>query len=345
MTSKPFGKTPAHKRPRLFIFNPETDFALAVGEAAYTPPRQVEKMKRQMTLLPALLGSSADYVVATDNNDSDMLFAAELILKKGIRIITAAEIKTIISPVPTPWGWDNNIRKWFLKNGVDESLLPTTEFIEARKRLSHRRSSIAFLKAMGEYTTPEEFFSPEEALQRCHELGNTCLKMPWSSSGKGIIFTSHTSQELIDKWIRGTIKRQGSVIIEKEYDKDFDFASEWILEKGNAHFEGLSIFKTKYGRYQGNLCASQSTIRDIIKRHNVDIIQILNSQKETLEKLIAADYEGPVGIDMFTTHEGYVNPCVEINMRMTMGFIAKGIYDMTGKEEMLLPMVTSSYKD
>lgn len=49
---------------------------------------------------------------------------------------------------------------------------------------------------------------------------------------------------------------------------------------------------------------------------------MIESQRLAIDSLIAPHYNGPVGIDMFSTVEGDLNPCVEINLRLTMGLAA-----------------------
>lgn len=50
--------------------------------------------------------------------------------------------------------------------------------------------------------------------------------------------------------------------------------------------------------------------------------RIIDAQKTILQSMIAPRYSGPVGIDMLATADGHINPCVEINLRMTMGMVA-----------------------
>lgn len=48
-----------------------------------------------------------------------------------------------------------------------------------------------------------------------------------------------------------------------------------------------------------------------------------------LESIIGTDYDGPLGIDMMTVNgDGYtLAPAVELNLRMTMGHVARIFYD------------------
>ena len=47
----------------LFIFNPEHDLALAVGDGPYTPPAEVVKIRKELALLPALFAGNSDFII------------------------------------------------------------------------------------------------------------------------------------------------------------------------------------------------------------------------------------------------------------------------------------------
>ena len=47
---------------RLFIFNPENDMALADGKPGYTPPAQIQQMRRELWWLPEWWAEEGDIV-------------------------------------------------------------------------------------------------------------------------------------------------------------------------------------------------------------------------------------------------------------------------------------------
>jgi hypothetical protein len=52
--------------------------------------------------------------------------------------------------------------------------------------------------------------------------------------------------------------------------------------------------------------------------------------QDVLQKMIGTDYAGYLGVDMMICREGenfLVHPCVEINLRMNMGVVARLFYD------------------
>ena len=57
-------------------------------------------------------------------------------------------------------------------------------------------------------------------------------------------------------------------------------------------------------------------------------------------------YEGPVGVDMMVLHDRMIHPCVEINLRRTMGHVALNISPRIDDiiKVMRIEMINSNYK-
>ena len=76
-----------------------------------------------------------------------------------------------------PWGWSEDARRQFVAAGIDPATLPSDETLQHIRRLSHRRSSIAILSAMGlDRLLPEEVTDPMRALQLEDESPGRFLK-------------------------------------------------------------------------------------------------------------------------------------------------------------------------
>lgn len=320
---------------RLYIFNPETDYALATDSEFYTPPARVVGIRRREALLPALFDSSGNgTVLLLDTISSQMMNTrgGHAVTEKGIGVVTledagksADEFKDCI---PTPWGWNRQIRKLLHDTFGDMPGLPDNDKIALFRNLAHRRTTIEFIKRCSgwiddEIELPVEISNESEALCAYSKNKNLFFKAPWSSSGRGILYTGDLEQKHVEPWIHGIIARQGSVMMEKGYSRKLDFATEWLCSNGNATFLGFSIFKTsRRGKYHSNIMESQERMREIIgDTCRGQITDIVKRQQEIISSLIASVYDGPVGIDMLVTETGAVNPCVEINLRHTMGMI------------------------
>ena len=100
-----------------------------------------------------------------------------------------------------------------------------------------------------------------------------------------------------------------------------------FLCDGKVSFEGYSLFETHNGVYLSNSLISDDAIENHLSQW-IDI-QILAEYKnlitQFIQEEIAPYYKGCVGVDMFVYQKDgnfFVNPAVELNLRMTMGLLA-----------------------
>lgn len=325
---------------RIFIFNPETDYALAAGNAYYNPPAKIKAIRKQGAFSLAAFAFPGDVILLLDEmselNSSDA-HTIQKLEEREISVIGIKESADLIrrrlkggkSPLLVPWGWNHSLVHTLNEAGIDSKWLRTDSEMDNLRELAHRRTSVRFNRVLQsllpylEIFPAQECFSLEEALSFISRNGGAFLKTPWSSSGRGVTDSYRLSESKLKEWIRGCIHRQGSVMAERIHSKTGDFATEWRITHGKVHFLGFSMFRTsREGRYLGNVTATDEEIE-----RNLHILsyewspQIIDAQREALTSLVAPRYDGPVGIDMLTTTEGRIIPCVEINFRLTMGMM------------------------
>lgn len=319
------------KTPRLHIFVPENDLALASGLPNYTPPPIGMKMHLAGEALPLAYASEGDRFLSYGFSEKE-LHRLTSILGPGVNLATREETRSGRF-IPTPWGWSSYTRNLFTDMGVPESSLPSPEDIEKIRMLSHRRTSIAINQYIG-CDGAVELFSLAEVESLLSGNGAFYLKQPWSGSGRGVISTEGMSHDAVIKFASGSIRRQGSILAEKALASVGDFASLWYCENGKVFFHGYSRFLThgEGGKYAGNLVASQETILNNILALGVTVNQVneaINLLKEALTSCVALSYCGPVGVDMlaYKDTDGIIRiaPCIEVNLRYTMGFISEGL--------------------
>ncbi len=329
----------------IFIFNPETDYALASGTAHYNPPRSIINLRKAMQLIPVSMASKGDVIIVSEDF-SPKLYPdkshLDMVSEKNILTIPLSRVAELFNRGDVkdwrvmPWGWNHTLRRKLLDAGFNENLLKTEKEVDMLRSLSHRRTTIPFqesLKSSLPYMkikTAREFFNVDEAVGFASSHKQVFFKAPWSSSGRGVIqYPGPFLSELkLKEWLNGFIHRQGSVMGEPALDRVVDFATEWYINDDKTYFLGLSLFNTtKDGRYLGNMKISQEeidlTLSKLSPYWNVSII---SAQLKAIEALIAPFYSGPVGIDMLIDSEGTIDPCVEINLRHTMGMISLNDY-------------------
>jgi hypothetical protein len=93
---------------------------------------------------------------------------------------------------------------------------------------------------------------------------------------------------------------------------------------GGIRFLGLSLFHTKNGAYIGNIVATEQTKRQLLSK-----LLPLELTDEVCRLIVTesrlGSYQGPFGVDMMVVTDGQrllLHPCVEINLRRTMGHVA-----------------------
>jgi len=126
------------------------------------------------------------------------------------------------------------------------------------------------------------------------------------------------------------IRRQDSVMVEKALDKVLDFAMLFHAGNGRVSLSGYSAFVAENGvAYSGNLVMPDCKIKnEYIGRYiSPSVLDELESAlPPILSELIGDIYNGYFGVDMMVYRDDSgdyaVAPCVEVNLRMTMGVVA-----------------------
>jgi len=332
----------------LHFFYPQSDLALASGNSNYTAPAVVRKIQKKFALLPAVYAAVGDIILLPRGlkaEDAMQLEHYEISQCKNITICLFTDLSQLdYEDIEIqPWGWSKALRNRMLQYGVPEQKLPTMQWIERLRMLSHRRLTIsANLHHAFDVIRqimppiPLEFYDPDVAMHWIGQQDDVFLKAPWSSSGHGVFRLSKGAiperyfahrRQLAYEWLSGTIARQGSIMAETGLNKILDCATEWcITPDGEVRFKGWSVFKAdENGHYTGQVDCSQAALRQVIynnlKDSKIDIPmeRIAEAQEQMLKELVQPFYHGPLGIDMLICKNRLVAPCLEINLRMTMG--------------------------
>ena len=314
-----------------FIFNPENDLALASGSRVYTPPQNAALLAHCGALLPMWLAGTGDTVIADKSGVEDWID----------KIGSMFDLDVNVSPIAPsqskgePWGWSPAIITTLTRAGIDRLNLPDDSAIERMRQLSHRRTSIEINRnlALRGITTPPpaiEAFNQKEMVDAIKQFkGNFVMKSPWSSTGRGVFLSSRTNVNAILTNAEGIIRRQGSVIIEPLLDRQSDFAMLFYAKNGKVSYRGLSLFDTIGTAYTGNLLLPETTMVKLIEDQLNDInLSVISAELETvLSDIIKNDYTGWLGIDMMIQTNRQLAPCIEINLRKTMGVVAMILRD------------------
>lgn len=315
---------------RLLLFNPENDIALAAATANFTPPLAARQLRDAGAMLPMWYADGGDKVLAAGVNARWLDTMRE---RFGIDVDVMSDAMGA-DLQPSPWGWSLAVRRRFADAGVAERLLPSDEKIECWRQLSHRRTASQLCLRLAqnldfEIAQPAVEIADADVL-RLYLQGQpeSIVKSPWSSSGRGLIDCRTLSDAEVIRRCEGVIRRQGSVMVERAYERVSDFAMLFRCAEGRCSYQGLSVFDTDAGgNYCGNLLADESILRSRLGAlYPLDRLDAVAAELEVLiTEMIACDYDGPLGVDMLLarTSEGLLlDATVELNLRMTMGFVA-----------------------
>lgn len=307
---------------RLYIFNPEHDLALAGGNANYQAPESALFLASDLATLPKWYAEQGGIVF--DRSDLNP-FSCD-----------PATIESV-----EPWGWDPAVRRLLLANGIEESILPNDEEMKELRQLSHRRVATRAMNHLksdigDRWKLPAagaELYSLDEVKEFAKTHGEVVLKAPWSSSGRGVYWTKEIMTPSMQGWIKRVIEKQGSIMGEVAMKRVQDFAMEFRVVDHKTEFVGYSLFFTEgTGAYRGNVLMSNERIEEELSRwiEKEQLDAVRKNLISFIDSVVAPIYSGCMGVDMFVyeDEDGFcLDPVVEINMRMTMGMVARVIYD------------------
>lgn len=320
----------------LHIFCPWHEEALAAASPHFTPTRAARQMADSLCTLPGWWAAPGDVVWMPD---MPLTFDREKC--PGVTFTPRPDF-TRITHIDA-WGWSAALRQRLMRAGCPERLLPSEEHLQKVRMLSSRHSStqlLGRLQAEGVGTDFRSWWceSEQEVLQVITEHGGTFMaKAPWSGSGRGV-FRFDADTLAAHQRIRSILRKQGGIELQPFYERVADVAMEFRFTDGAAEFVGLSLFTTnEAGAYTGSVVADDSVLQGMfcataemfVHGSSEEIIRSLATIRTALERLlpeVLPSIEGYVGVDMMLVllpgGSIALHPCVEINLRRTMGLVA-----------------------
>nr|WP_129730266.1 hypothetical protein [Parabacteroides goldsteinii] len=329
---------------QIHYFNPGHETAVLLGSENYTPPTNVQRMIKELSCLPVWYANSDDFVFAEEIVSPRFFSLQPKEFRPFATLISRKELKAKGSALPemiaTPWGLSPQSLRLFedLKKSCPLNL-SVPSWKEDYFKLTGRQTAAECLELIRQQL-PElpipvapKFCKKIREVEKYLILQNApfVLKTPYSSSGRGLHWLPERKLTPKDRtWIEGAINKQGTVSIECGLDKVQDFAMEFYSDgEGNVTYEGISVFGTeRQGSYSGNMLGNQDYLcRQITHWVGEEVYsQIQNAVTEALKNVYGNIYRGYLGVDMivYKTSKGAyaIHPCIEINMRYTMGMVA-----------------------
>lgn len=332
---------------KLYVFNPDTDMALANNEENYMAPASARRMAQDLALLPIWYAQPGSAVLAPSAYNADYLQEMKQIFPLSVQLVTEPELPDYAESQIMPWGWNPAFRKRLLKGGIAEHKLPELDYLYEYRSMASRVHTIPlyalfeFKKMLpctcGYHRLIEGDGTKVFTDAAVKDLKNGYVfKSLWSGSGKGLRWCRHGLTKQTADWCRRELKEHGAIMVEPIYNKVGDFAMEFYSDgNGKILFTGYSRFTTdEKGAYCGNILTSDEEVERWLQQYvSLDaVIRIRERLQMGLESIYRGEYAGPLGIDMMVClQEGEcpytIHPHVEVNLRMTMGIVSHQFYN------------------
>lgn len=331
----------------LHVFNPEHDLALAADNPFWTPPHAGRQLRSDLCWLPALWAAEGEAVLVDDTTSAaaaiKRLRSAVPELRRDVTLATADNLSRLPITDVSPWGWDKTLASHLTRHGVPPSALPSEATLRTIRQLSDRHTASLLLEDMcqrnpafvGQAVSISGIDGDvATAIGRFREVwGAIALKAPWSSSGRGVRFLGpDTPADTTLRWAESIVRKQGHIMVERYLDKVEDFGMEFTATPdGTIAYRGLSLFATRHGAYTGSVLDTEEEKESVLSRYALPypMSELLTLARQHIAEWLAPRlkgiYAGPFGVDMMVvkTAAGLrLNPCVELNLRRTMGHVA-----------------------
>ncbi|MFW6268146.1 MAG: hypothetical protein ACOC1E_03340 [Marinilabiliaceae bacterium] len=335
---------------RLFLFNPTNEMAIANGQISYMPPRHLQEFEQDLATLPWILGEENDFVLVPDKAAHSLDHLKE----------TGWSIPQVVSSpqdLPKqargnlffePWGWSpavyRKFKPFFDLAHPDWNHYPFASWHPRFADLLSRETGYRLLRVLKDIGSGNKkkyplLYLPQDPMiiERESELPAILkkfsppllIKTPWSASGRGIFRVRDiTDDPAQSNWIKGMLRRQGKIYIEKMLDKVQDVSFQFWIEGRKINYEGHNFFYSdEKGQFAGCAIGPPENADPLFDDHRI-VYDAIEQAADLIEKGILSmfpnlNYHGPAGVDgIFFRDEGgalKLHPCLEINLRHNMG--------------------------
>ena len=339
---------------KCFVFNPEHDIALSVNSEFWTAPHAGRQLRSDLGWLPAIWGEKGDVILVDDVESAlSSLKKSGILYNKGIKIVDIHQKKEVSAigreaDEMCVWGWDKSIVSSLGRSGIPRTLMPSDEDLAFIRSISDRATSSLLLEDIKKQMPrlrgeSQKVMSLEELENKVEEWGRIVLKSPWSSSGRGVRYAIPDTLHQHLAWAGKVVRTQGHLMVEKMLEKVMDFGMEFSIgTDGIVRYEGLSLFKTVGGAYEGSVLATEEEKMEILTTY---ISETLLEEVYTficlwMKNKLQGRYHGFFGVDMMVVKDSEqglaIDPCVEINLRRTMGHVALALSPKErGRQELM----------
>jgi len=337
--------------PSVYFFNPTCEYAIANGSPNWQANQLLQSMEADLSVLPMYFATGSDIVLVHQLPPNEFFDEISQLLPELPKFVLKTEVNT--NPTFThppknelrPWGWSPAVHKFLepLKPSCSAHFKrsPIANWHEKQRNLYARAFALNILKQIqqkkiADFILPEHLTPLVCTTQNDFEVAHSkweqiMVKAPWSSSGRGLQPVTKTPVHAkVWEKLLGIVSEQGYAIAEPLLKKVADLALQFEISNREVRFLGISNFYTNNkGQYIGNWLNGlpENADKKLVEFMFTAIETIKPALIKTIENSeLATYYEGVFGVDMLiysnSDNSFGINPCLEINLRHTMGLLA-----------------------
>ncbi len=318
--------------------------AIANGLASYMPPKSLMQFEKDLAFVPSFFASEGDTVITPELPNPDFLQQWH---KLGLPMMRYADTLNNFGQAYNyikPWSWTpvmHHKTKHLKQNGSPSfKQSPNFTWKQSNKEFFSRETTNTIQRYLHQSNTNKNCIAVETPAQSFTSLDEfdtwfasqdaVILKMPWSSSGRGIhVIDPSKGHGANYHWIKGALKQQGFITAEPLLNKIFDFSFQFNLKQdGEIDFTGISYsLNDDKQHFIGGSVNWPHHKDEISKFLSPTLINLAANQLiHALRKVEPQHhYEGPIGIDaiVYRNLDGRLrmHPCLDINWRYNMGLV------------------------
>ncbi len=346
----------------IYFFNPTCEYAVANNNANWQPNRTLQKMEDDLSLLPMYFANKNDIILIDRLPSVEFIHSLKQlnidIPKFCLKNSILCKTHPINIPINKllPWGWSPVAHKFLSQFkqlcSVEFRQSPVYCWKPAHREIISRKFALEILNQLQSTINADYILPTEQTPMICmfkndfecaiKKWGKVIIKAPWSSSGRGLQYITKTPvHPKVWEKVMGIVKEQGFAVAEPLLTKALDLALLFEIKKGKVEHLGNSYFYTNNkGQYEGNYLNGLPSAIDnrtaaFVKTVIDNILQpLINAiENSTMPQL----YEGAFGVDtLIYTDENNnlkINPCLEINVRHTMGMLSLRLEKLISKNK------------
>lgn len=327
---------------KLWAFNPGHEEALLYAhKATYTPSNTIIKMRYELAHLMLFIASDEDYVYCPSPDGR----SAEIIDYNGQKV---NDLSTLPPLELMLWGLEPHSHRQIVDWAHSKNLILQTSHISTQYyTLAHRSSSHRYLQHLQKHypaLLPSPDIIPHRLLIEQHGANKIAaeiqaqgykqviIKRPYSSSGRGVMPYALPFGVQQEALFASLIKHYGEISLEPLLRRVQDYALLFWADALGVQHIGYSKFITdnKSGTaYSGSVLLADKYIAQEIEYvlgSRELLHELIQITQDYLHNELKGTYKGYIGIDMMSYRDLdgrlCLHPCVEINVRGTMGVIA-----------------------